>query len=199
MLRRFWRFSWPDSGWTRVVCGGFLVAAAAAPGPRTYGGPDVNEITGGEGTSPHVTQSETQTWAEGNTVVTTYNDSGALPIAIRAAPIRRITGRRSPTSTRVLSAPVMAPVSATRSLSMTARMRSGSRSFLLPVAAARGWVFGPRLTARPGRRARARRAVRTIVSSARSTTTRRVPITGGCTFPGTTSRRRRRHPGHLLG
>ncbi len=44
--------------------------------PSTYGGPDVNEITGppnGEGTFPHVTQSETQTWAHGNTVVTAFN------------------------------------------------------------------------------------------------------------------------------
>ena len=47
--------------------------------PSVYGGPDVNEITGGEGTSPHVTQSETQTWAQGNTVVTTYNDSRTAP------------------------------------------------------------------------------------------------------------------------
>ena len=34
--------------------------------PSVYGGPDVNEITGppsGEGAFPHVTQSETQTWA----------------------------------------------------------------------------------------------------------------------------------------
>ena len=43
--------------------------------PSVYGGPDVNEITGGEGNFPNVTQSETQTWAQGNTVVTTYNDS----------------------------------------------------------------------------------------------------------------------------
>ena len=47
--------------------------------PATYGGPDVNEITGGEGTFPHVTQSETQTWAQGNVVVTAYNDSRTAP------------------------------------------------------------------------------------------------------------------------
>ena len=47
--------------------------------PSVYGGPDVNEITGGEGNFPHVTQSETQTWAQGNTVVTTYNDSRTAP------------------------------------------------------------------------------------------------------------------------
>ena len=47
--------------------------------PTIYGGPDVNEITGGEGTFPHVTQSETQTWAQGNTVVTAYNDSRSAP------------------------------------------------------------------------------------------------------------------------
>ncbi|MEP6910065.1 MAG: hypothetical protein ABI896_06510, partial [Actinomycetota bacterium] len=47
--------------------------------PATYGGTDVNEITGGEGTYPRVTQSETQTWAQGNTVVTTFNDSRSAP------------------------------------------------------------------------------------------------------------------------
>ena len=50
--------------------------------PTVYGGPDVNEITGppsGEGAFPHVTQSETQTWAQGNTVVTTMNDSRTAP------------------------------------------------------------------------------------------------------------------------
>ena len=50
--------------------------------PEIYGGPDVNEITGppsGEGAFPHVTQSETQTWAQGNTVVTTMNDSRTAP------------------------------------------------------------------------------------------------------------------------
>ena len=35
----------------------------------------MNIITGGEGTFPHVTQSETQVWAAGNTVVSAYNDS----------------------------------------------------------------------------------------------------------------------------
>ena len=43
--------------------------------PHDYGGTDVNIITGGEGTFPHVTQSETQVWAQGNTVVSAYNDS----------------------------------------------------------------------------------------------------------------------------
>src|SRR4051812_25048271 len=47
--------------------------------PQIYGGPDVNEITGGEGNYPNVTQSESQTWAQGNTVVTTYNDSRSAP------------------------------------------------------------------------------------------------------------------------
>src|SRR6476646_5357768 len=47
--------------------------------PKVFGGPDVDEITGGEGTFPNVTQSETQTWAQGNTVVTAYNDSRSAP------------------------------------------------------------------------------------------------------------------------
>ncbi|TML11736.1 MAG: exo-alpha-sialidase [Actinobacteria bacterium] len=47
--------------------------------PNDYGGADVNLITGGEGTFPHVTQSETQVWAQGNTVVTAYNDSRTAP------------------------------------------------------------------------------------------------------------------------
>ncbi|MEP7224760.1 MAG: hypothetical protein ABI783_07375, partial [Actinomycetota bacterium] len=44
--------------------------------PAVYGGTDVNEITGGEGTYPRVTQSETQTWAEGNTVVLRASQQG---------------------------------------------------------------------------------------------------------------------------
>ena len=47
--------------------------------PDDYGGTDVNLIAGGEGSSPHVTQSETQVWAAGNTVVSTYNDSRTAP------------------------------------------------------------------------------------------------------------------------
>src|SRR5690242_6423868 len=47
--------------------------------PHVYGGADVNEITGGEGNFPNVTQSEEQSWAEGNTVVTAYNDSRSAP------------------------------------------------------------------------------------------------------------------------
>ena len=39
-------------------------------------------ITGGEGPSPHVTQSETLTWAEGNTIVTTFNDSRTAAIVL---------------------------------------------------------------------------------------------------------------------
>ena len=47
--------------------------------PQDYGGTDVDIITGGEGTSPHVVQSETQVWANGGTVVSTYNDSRTAP------------------------------------------------------------------------------------------------------------------------
>jgi len=36
-------------------------------------------ITGGEGVYPHVTQSESQTWANGSTVVMAYNDSRTAP------------------------------------------------------------------------------------------------------------------------
>ncbi len=47
------------------------------PAPLTYGGTDVDLITGGE-TSPNVTQSETFTWANPdnpNNLIVTYNDS----------------------------------------------------------------------------------------------------------------------------
>jgi len=47
--------------------------------PHDYGGTDVNLIAGGEGTFPHVTQSETQVWAQGNTVVSAFNDSKTAP------------------------------------------------------------------------------------------------------------------------
>ena len=47
--------------------------------PQDYGGTDVNLITGGEGSFPHTVQSETQVWAQGNTVVSAYNDSRTAP------------------------------------------------------------------------------------------------------------------------
>ena len=56
-----------------------LVAGPLASSPDDYGGTDVNIITGGEGASPHVTQSEVQVWAQGNTVVAAFNDSRTAP------------------------------------------------------------------------------------------------------------------------
>jgi hypothetical protein len=46
--------------------------------PDAYGGPDINLITGGEGTPPHVVQSEVQVWANGSHVVAAYNDSRSI-------------------------------------------------------------------------------------------------------------------------
>ena len=43
----------------------FSSLAQLKQSPRDYGGTHVNIITGGEGTFPHVTQSETQVWAAG--------------------------------------------------------------------------------------------------------------------------------------
>ena len=57
----------------------FSSLAQLRQSPRDYGGTDVNIITGGEGTFPSVTQSETQVWAAGNTVVSAYNDSRTAP------------------------------------------------------------------------------------------------------------------------
>ena len=62
---------------TKYTATNFTSLGALAP--TAYGGTDVNIITGGEGTFPHVTQSETFTWAEGNTIVTTFNDSRTAP------------------------------------------------------------------------------------------------------------------------
>ncbi len=60
--------------------GGFsaLSALGKLAAPDSYGGPDSN-LTAGDGTYPHVTQSETQAWAEGNTIVVAYNDSALAP------------------------------------------------------------------------------------------------------------------------
>ena len=63
----------PDTGAT------FSALARLSSSPNDYGGTDVNTITGGEGASPHVTQSEVQVWAQGNTVVTLFNDSRTAP------------------------------------------------------------------------------------------------------------------------
>ena len=50
----------------------FSTLARLSQSPNDYGGTDVNVITGGEGASPQVTQSEVQVWAQGNTVVAAY-------------------------------------------------------------------------------------------------------------------------------
>jgi hypothetical protein len=47
--------------------------------PANYGGADVDVVSGGEGMHPHVTQSESQTWSNGSTVVMAYNDSRTAP------------------------------------------------------------------------------------------------------------------------
>ena len=57
----------------------FSSLAKITSSPGDYGGADVNVVTGGEGASPHVTQSEVQVWAQGNTVVAAYNDSRTAP------------------------------------------------------------------------------------------------------------------------
>ena len=56
--------------------------------PANYGGVDVDVVGGGEGVYPHVTQSESQTWSNGTTVVMAYNDSRTAPVATRAGRIR---------------------------------------------------------------------------------------------------------------
>src|SRR2546427_11248779 len=43
--------------------------------PTNMGGVDQDVVLGGEGTYPHVTQSETQIWTEGTTSIVAYNDS----------------------------------------------------------------------------------------------------------------------------
>ena len=47
--------------------------------PTNMGGVDQDVVLGGEGTYPHVTQSETQIWTEGSTSVVAYNDSRTAP------------------------------------------------------------------------------------------------------------------------
>jgi len=54
-------------------------AIANAPSTTTIGGIDKNVIADGEGTGAQLTQSETQVWAEQNTIVVTYNDSRSAP------------------------------------------------------------------------------------------------------------------------
>jgi hypothetical protein len=65
------------SGTSRVDSSGsaFSALTQLVRRPNVYGGTDKNLVTGGEGVFPHVTQSETQVWAQGNTVVAIFNDS----------------------------------------------------------------------------------------------------------------------------
>ena len=63
----------------------FSAVGRLRPEPHVLGGIDKNLITGGEGIYPNVTQSETQSWTNGNTIVAAYNDSrdrNANPICI---------------------------------------------------------------------------------------------------------------------
>ncbi len=50
----------------------------AATSNSSFGGADVNLITGGE-TSPHVLQDEGAVWGHGNTVVAVYQDASGAP------------------------------------------------------------------------------------------------------------------------
>ena len=52
-----------------------LQSGSSVSSPASFGGTDQDIVLGGEGNYPHVTQSETQAWAHGNTVVVAYNDS----------------------------------------------------------------------------------------------------------------------------
>src|SRR5207247_10139764 len=64
---------------------GSSFSAVSQLSPSVLGGVDKNLITGNEGTYPNITQSETQSWTNGNTIVAAYNDSkdrNANPICI---------------------------------------------------------------------------------------------------------------------
>jgi hypothetical protein len=52
----------------------FTALGQLSSSPNDYGGTDVNVITGGEGASPKVTQSEVQVWSQGNTVVAALDE-----------------------------------------------------------------------------------------------------------------------------
>jgi hypothetical protein len=68
---------------TSILCsiGLFLALLGLGAKPNevsSYGGPDINLITGAE-TSPKVTQSTSSIWGHGNTVVVVYADSSGMP------------------------------------------------------------------------------------------------------------------------
>jgi len=69
-----------------VACGRVAAAppvkrsrSSSVVNPSNIGGTDQDVVLGGEGIYPHVTQSETQVWTEGNTSVVVYNDSRTAP------------------------------------------------------------------------------------------------------------------------
>ncbi|MFN7973918.1 MAG: putative Ig domain-containing protein [Acidobacteriota bacterium] len=66
-----------DAAETRVIYGPYD-ASAAPSSISALGGVDVNTITGTE-SYPAVTQSESFVWGQGNTIVTTFNDSRTAP------------------------------------------------------------------------------------------------------------------------
>ena len=66
------------AGQAEVTRNSFSSLARIAPSTPTLGGADVDAVLP-DGSYPNVTQSETQTWAQGNTVVVAYNDSRTAP------------------------------------------------------------------------------------------------------------------------
>ena len=154
----------------------FSSLAKIASSPDDYGGVDVNTITGGEGASPHVTQSETQVWAQGNTVVAAFNDSRTAPSCYSGGSYSTNGGANW---TNLNTRPFCTghgtgfgdPV-----VYYDVEHRSGSRASSPPVAEARGSAFGSRSTGSRGRLGLARTpAAPTTASRAGSTTTRPAP------------------------
>ena len=175
-----------EGGFTGHEFSALRQLGATAP---DLGGVDKDVTAGSMEVAPHVTQSETQTWAEGNTTVVTYNDSRPRRLVTRAAPTRKTTARPGPTSPRGRSAPATEPASAIRSSCTTGPTPSGSQSSSHRAAVARVSASGGLLTALPGRPAPVRTTAQvTIASPAGSTTTRRARSTDAFTSRGTTSR-----------
>ena len=156
------------------------------------GGVDRDVTAGAGDVLPHITQSETQTWAEGNTTVVTYNDSKTAPSCYSGGSV--LAGQRHQLGLSQLAAVLHrtrnrlrrprrrvrpGPRHLDRGLPRIGLRRPGSRR----LEVCRRRYLDDRRLCRTTARV-------TTASPAGSTTTRRARSTDASTSRGTTSRRR---------
>jgi hypothetical protein len=147
--------------------------------------PTRNIITGGEGTYPRVTQSESQVWAQGNTVVALYNDSRTVTAGCVSGGSYSTDGGASWTN---LNSRPFCPSSGDPAVVYDEMHGNWIAVFLGAAVVAAVWAAGARPTASRGPPpALSTRAPVTTASRCGWTTIPTAPSTGAHTSRGTAS------------